>query len=858
MLNKINIRTKLVLILLFASLIPFVTIGLIAINISREAMLTKIFTQLESVRDSKKAQIERYFSKTKSDISVLANSSHIGAALDAFSSTQIDGNIDEEQYEYFASLEYGESFSKFCQEYGYHDMLLITKNGDVVYSLKKESDLARNVFNPPLRDTYLGNYFVEGLKSIIMTDFKPYVPAGNQPTAFLFSPITVFGEVEGTVVLKLSIDSITNIMEERSGMGETGEAILVGSDKLMRSDSYLKPMTHSVKASFNNPAVGFVETEASRAALRLETGRIITKDYRGVNVLTAFIPISLATTTYALLTATDEAEAFKAINDLEFLIIIASLIVFVLAIVASVFMADRFTKPLIWLSESTKKITEGQFDITIKYSSEDEIGSLAKSFNKMKQAIKDTIEKLDNEIEEKDKAEQKLHDINLELEQRVKERTVDLEKIEKKFRDLLESAPDSMIIVNEQAEISIVNAQTEKLFGYHRDELLGNKIEMVIPQKFREGHPAKRNKFIKNALTMPAEAKLDLIGLKKNGEEFPVEVSLSPLKTDEGILISAAVRDITERIEASEALRESEEKNRLVLENIGEGIFGVDLNGKVIFINPAACTILGYENDELLGNGIHDIIHHTKKDGSQYPVEECPMKKAYTEGKTYHIEDEILWNKDGSSIDVVYTSTPIIKGNDIVGAVITFGDVSDKHKAEEELKASQGRFRAYFEQSQVGMAVTHPSKGWLEINNRLTEIFGYQLDELKLLGWEKLTHPEDIAPDVQKFQNMLDGKFDSYTMDKRMLRKDGQIVHINLSVSCLRTPTGEVEKVLASMMDITSSKTIEVELNQRLDELNRFRKMAIGRENKMIELKKEINQLLEKNGSIRKYKIRNQ
>jgi PAS domain S-box-containing protein len=855
LINKFKIRTRLILVLIVVSLIPFVTIGIVAIDISKKAMLDKIFAQLESVRDSKRAQIERYFTKIQSDISVLANSSHIGAALDAFSSTQFNGTIDEGQYDYFASLEYGESFAKFCQEYGYHDMLLITKNGDIVYSLKKEPDLAQNVFKNPLKSTQLGEYFSSGMKSIIMTDFELYSPSGNSPTAFLFSPIEIFGEVEGAVVLKLSIDSISNIMTERSGMGETGKAYLVGADKLMRSNSYLKPLTHSVTASFNNPKVGNVDTEASQGALDFETDKKIIRDFRGVTVLSAFVPISTEATTYALIAEIDETEAFKAINDLRNLIVFSAIVVLVLVILISVFMADRFTKPLIWLSESSKKIAEGQFDINIKYSAEDEIGILAKSFNKMQQAIKDTIDKLDSEIEEKNQAEQKLYNSNTELEQRVKDRTSDLEKIEKRFRDLLESAPDSMIIVNELGIINIINAQTEKLFGYQRDELIGQKIEFVVPERFRAEHPAKRDHFMQEALSRPRNAKLDLIGLNKNGNEFPVEVSLSPLKTDEGLLVSAAVRDISERVAAEEALRESEEKNRLVLENIGEGIFGVNLEGQVIFINPAACSILGYQNDELLGKPIHDIIHHTQKNGSSYPVEECPMRKAYTTGQTFHINDEILWKKNGSHIDVIYTSTPIVKGNDIVGAVITFSDVSDQRIAEEELKASQVRFRAYFEQSQVGMAVTHPNRGWLEVNKRLTDIFGYEFEELKQLGWEKLTHPDDIEEDTNKYQKMIDGEFDTYTMNKRMQRKNGKTVHINLSVSCLRNSDGDVDRVLASMMDITVAKTVEEELNQRLDDLNRFRKMAIGRENKMIELKKEINDLLDQSGLELKYKI---
>ena len=406
-----------------------------------------------------------------------------------------------------------------------------------------------------------------------------------------------------------------------------------------------------------------------------------------------------------------------------------------------------------------------------------------------------------------------------QLELRVQKRTAELQRIEKRFRDLLESAPDSMIIVDEKGTISLINAQTEKLFGYQREELYGKEIEMVIPTRFREDHPEKRNQFTKQAMSMPVEAKLELRGLRKNGEEFPVEVSLSPLKTDDGLLISAAVRDITERVLAEEALKESEEKNRLVLENVGEGIFGVDLNGKITFINTEGCTLLGYEKNELFGELIHGIIHHTRKNGSNYPVEECPMKKAYTEGKKFTINDEILWKKDGTAIDVVYTSAPIIKENNIEGAVITFRDVTEKRIAQGELKATQERFKAYFENSQVAMMITHPNKGLLEINNHLSEMLGYTFEELKQTNWAKITHPDDVDEDINNFEKVLSGETNGYTMDKRMLRKDGQTVYVNLSVSCVRKPDGTVDKFLASLLDITERKKMESALDFEKNQL---------------------------------------
>lgn len=135
-------------------------------------------------------------------------------------------------------------------------------------------------------------------------------------------------------------------------------------------------------------------------------------------------------------------------------------------------------------------------------------------------------------------------------------------------------------------------------------------------------------------------------------------------------------REIAERIQAEEEVRELEKKLKLILDSAGEGILGLDHRGEVTFINRAASLMLGWEADELLGHTHHDLIHHTNPDGSPHPVENCPIYMAYRDGKVHYKTGDIFWCKNGSSFPVEYVSTPIRDRGMLTGAVVVFRDMN--------------------------------------------------------------------------------------------------------------------------------------------------------------------------------------
>ena len=258
---------------------------------------------------------------------------------------------------------------------------------------------------------------------------------------------------------------------------------------------------------------------------------------------------------------------------------------------------------------------------------------------------------------------------------------------EEKFRAVFENLAEGVVTINQQGIMITTNTAVSDMFGYTPAELLGQNVNRLLPESERAQHQEYVTHSELHAPRMINQARA-LFGRRQNGDIFPLELTVSRMQVRGEVLFLGIMHDITLRVAAEQALKAAEEHTRLLLDTAGEGLLGIDLAGKATFANQAACRMLGYAVSELVGQALHALVHHTYTSGKAYPRYDCLMCAAFADNKVFHVSDEVLWRQDGSCFPVEYTSTPIVKNAQSIGAVVTFTDISARKKAEAILQTA--------------------------------------------------------------------------------------------------------------------------------------------------------------------------
>jgi len=413
--------------------------------------------------------------------------------------------------------------------------------------------------------------------------------------------------------------------------------------------------------------------------------------------------------------------------------------------------------------------------------------------------------KITRDLTERKRAEDAIRKLNDELEVRVRLRTAELGaalaergEAEEKFRLAVESAPNGMVMVDGDGRIVLVNKQTERLFGYAREELLGQPVELLVPERFRDKHPADRAAFFAAPAARPMGVGPELFGQRKDGSEFPVEIGLTPIEMQGGLFILSAIVDIAER-------KRAEQKFRMAVESAPNGMLMINAEGRIVLVNAQTERLFGYAREELVGQAVELLVPEHFR--SEHPAHraaffDSPAVRSMGMGRDLYGQ-----RKDGSQFPVEIGLMPIEseEGPLVLSAIV---DITERKRAEEEIR----KFNEILEQRVADRTVL------LEAANKELEAFSYSVSHdlrapLRAIDGFSRIVMEDFGPTLPE-------EAQSYLRDVRSnTQRMGDLIDDLLAFSRLSRQSVKKERVAPKKIVETCLEQLNSQQNGRCIEI---------------------------------------
>ncbi len=385
---------------------------------------------------------------------------------------------------------------------------------------------------------------------------------------------------------------------------------------------------------------------------------------------------------------------------------------------------------------------------------------------------------------------------------------------------------EALVLTDADHAIGAMSRRAEELFGCQGAELTGAPLSSLLGAGVPP--PAAGESPHEYVMRLVAEDG-EVMARRPSGEEFPVEARCAEAEHGDASLYVLLLRDISERRVAETALLRALEARDRILESAGEGIYGLDANGLTTFVNPAGGRMLGWDPRDLLGKPQHELIHHTRPDGSHYDAETCPVYAAFSDGEVHHVDDEVFWRRDGSSFPVEYVSTPI-RGPDgeLSGAVVTFRDITERRQAEVAVAAAQRSRSLILESAAEGIYGLDVHGRTTFVNPAAAEMLGWETEDLLGEPMHDVSHHSH--PDGSSYDHLTcpiyaafsDGRV-HHVEDEVFWRKDGSSFPVEYSSTPIHGESGELMGAVVTFSDITKRKEAEDSLRGALAELGELK-----------------------------------
>ncbi len=388
----------------------------------------------------------------------------------------------------------------------------------------------------------------------------------------------------------------------------------------------------------------------------------------------------------------------------------------------------------------------------------------------------------------------------------------------RKLAAIVSSSSDAIIGKSTDGGIESWNAAAERMFGYAREEIVGQPFQALFPTD-RVGHITERLLAVRRGERI---AHLETIGRHSSGETIHVSVTISPVLDDEGAVtgLSTIARDITRRKRIEAALRERDQRNRVVLESLSEGVLLYTAAGTIVVTNSAAETILKpfLVGREVNAGDFAEIFDRFAIGADGEPVQRQQQPAEIARTTAAPVLDVVIGLRPSSesqagTIWLLCNAQPIrAESGEVDGVVVSLLDITTRKRAEEELRESERHFRRTFDEAPIGAAMLSLDGRFLRVNAELCRITGYGADELLALGLGDIVLPEDAGLDAVSSVQLVAGDISNYQVDKRCLRKDGGLIWLHFSVRMIRDSAGHPGTFLPMIEDITARKQAEERL----------------------------------------------
>ncbi len=345
------------------------------------------------------------------------------------------------------------------------------------------------------------------------------------------------------------------------------------------------------------------------------------------------------------------------------------------------------------------------------------------------------------------------------------------------YRVLVETSTDLILVTDAMGAVTYANRTAQELLGYEPEEIIGAHFSAFVAPEFE----AEAASVAERAARGRPQAQRNILARRRDGELIQLRLSATPVtRPDEEGGAALVATDVSQQEQRERELAQLIRDNELILRSVGDGIIRLDPRGLITYANPAAGNILGCSHVELMGRDAHELLHHSRSNGSQHPVEEWPIHASLA-GEVVHRGDEVFWRPDGTSFAVKYTSAPIREEGAIVGAVCVFADISDEKDREQELlwELEWQRRISRAVESNLLLAYSQPIVD-LETGEKLQEEL---LVRMKGRG-EDIVPPVDFLPVAERLDLIC--AIDRWMLGKALeLLAQGRAVAVNVSARSL-------------------------------------------------------------------------